>query len=386
MRNMNPMNLLPAFRTAVPSSTTDPLLVSDTSSSIEALGNCQTKEEGVEEDTKTNIDPPEKREPAGKVPTVTPTDLQDAQDEMDEQSALLGQSSPPKHRPLKNDIPIIKRIASAVVGSCRLIVAALLAPGRCFVACFYDEDGHFSMFMPFLKFGHLFSPPRRKRGQQQTMTASKTKNRRISSNPDLNEKISAANSDSEADSEIGQAAALDDTPARNTRSRSSALEGHVTNKSIRIKAASQDELRQRKQRRQRDVSEEPPLTVATIKSPTSAAATALALTKYPRAPAPPRPLIPRRQPSYSTIQPMPGALQKTLIIDLDETLIHSMAKGGRMSTGHMVEVKLSTPVGVGGSIIAPQVPILYYVHKRPYCDEFLRKVGGNESFHSDHDV
>ena len=51
-----------------------------------------------------------------------------------------------------------------------------------------------------------------------------------------------------------------------------------------------------------------------------------------------------------------------------------MAKGGRFTTGHMVEVKLQHPVGTGGQIIGPQVPILYYVHKRPYCDEFLKKV------------
>lgn len=47
-----------------------------------------------------------------------------------------------------------------------------------------------------------------------------------------------------------------------------------------------------------------------------------------------------------------------------------------MSTGHMVEVKLNTTyVGVGGQAsIGPQHPILYYVHKRPHCDDFLRRV------------
>ncbi|KAK7205309.1 NLI interacting factor, partial [Myxozyma melibiosi] len=49
--------------------------------------------------------------------------------------------------------------------------------------------------------------------------------------------------------------------------------------------------------------------------------------------------------------------------DLDETLIHSMSKGSPMSDGHMVEVRLDK-----------QHAILYYVHKRPYCDEFLQKV------------
>ena len=70
----------------------------------------------------------------------------------------------------------------------------------------------------------------------------------------------------------------------------------------------------------------------------------------------------------------PDPPKKTLIIDLDETLIHSMAKGGRMSTGHMVEVKIQGPIGGNGLVLGPQVPILYYVHERPYCHDFLRKV------------
>jgi CTD nuclear envelope phosphatase 1 len=103
--------------------------------------------------------------------------------------------------------------------------------------------------------------------------------------------------------------------------------------------------------------------------------TAAAKHKFPRAPQPPRPLVPRRQPSYSAKGASAvGPHQKTLILDLDETLIHSMAKGGRFQTGHMVEVKLQASVGAGGQIIGPQVPILYYVHKRPFCDEFLKKV------------
>ncbi len=52
-----------------------------------------------------------------------------------------------------------------------------------------------------------------------------------------------------------------------------------------------------------------------------------------------------------------------------------------MSSGHMVEVKLNVPVALSSpqpgqvaSVLGPQHPILYYVHKRPHCDEFLRKV------------
>jgi NLI interacting factor-like phosphatase len=64
----------------------------------------------------------------------------------------------------------------------------------------------------------------------------------------------------------------------------------------------------------------------------------------------PRPLIPAKSP------------QKTLVLDLDETLIHSLAKGGKLGSGHMVEVKFD------------KIAILYFVHKRPFCDLFLRKV------------
>jgi TFIIF-interacting CTD phosphatase-like protein len=64
----------------------------------------------------------------------------------------------------------------------------------------------------------------------------------------------------------------------------------------------------------------------------------------------PRPLIP--------VKPA----QKTLVLDLDETLIHSLAKGGKLGSGHMVEVKFDKHA------------ILYFVHKRPFCDLFLRKV------------
>lgn len=150
-------------------------------------------------------------------------------------------------------------------------------------------------------------------------------------------------------------------------------------RSIRIKL-SNDELRRRHRKTQSTASRTSksghlatPEISAQLKSPTSPVG---GLTKYPKTPAPPRPLIPRRQPSYLNLDSAPLKHQKTLILDLDETLIHSMSKGGRMSTGHMVEVRLNTTlVGAGGeTTIGPQHPILYYVHKRPFCDDFLRRV------------
>jgi len=162
-------------------------------------------------------------------------------------------------------------------------------------------------------------------------------------------------------------------------------ESETRRSSIRIKEQN-DAVKRRKQKKSTSpLGDATPLTVDTIKSPRSPSPS-LRITRYPHAPQPPRPLIPRRQPSYSNLIPRsPGRgaslQQKTLVLDLDETLIHSLAKGGRMSSGHMVEVKLNTPValsapqpGQATPVLGPQHPILYYVHKRPHCDEFLRKV------------
>jgi CTD nuclear envelope phosphatase 1 len=151
-------------------------------------------------------------------------------------------------------------------------------------------------------------------------------------------------------------------------------------RSIRIKLYNEEALKSKKKKKAVAGSsvEDPNAPADLLKSPTSPASS-LRLTRYPRSLQPPRPLIPPRQPSYT--QPTKGLGQKTLILDLDETLIHSMAKGGRLSSGHMVEVKLSTVAPAGGyaaggygGFSGPLHPILYYVHKRPYCDEFLRKV------------
>ncbi|KAI8800133.1 NLI interacting factor [Cladochytrium replicatum] len=52
---------------------------------------------------------------------------------------------------------------------------------------------------------------------------------------------------------------------------------------------------------------------------------------------------------------------KTLVLDLDETLIHSTSRGSR-NHDHMIEVLVEKHV------------CLYYVYKRPHVDYFLRKV------------
>ena len=293
-----------------------------------------------------------------------------------------------------------RRIASAIIGSMRIVLTTVAAPGRYVLACFYDEDGHFSALLPLYRIGRSFSRRRRNSTHQamglsgasddtdgpkkrQSRNARSRSLRKPTRSPSA-ESSTTLTSDSEIDPELASGRGQNaDTPSRNTRSRSAASskpdEIAPAKRSIKIKLHAPEAAKQRKSRKsttsgkaaESRVEDAQAAAAASLKSP----AGPVSKVTYPRAPAPPRPLIPRRQPSYSGIVSPVDGRQKTLIIDLDETLIHSMSKGGRYSTGHMVEVRLSQPVGVGGGpAYGPQVPILYYVHKRPYCDEFLRKV------------
>lgn len=79
--------------------------------------------------------------------------------------------------------------------------------------------------------------------------------------------------------------------------------------------------------------------------------------RYPRSLAPPRPLLSQPSPKSPLMKE-----KKTLVLDLDETLIHSIFRSGAgFPQGHMIEVKLQNS----------QFATLYNVLKRPYCDEFL---------------
>ena len=325
---------------------------------------------------------------------------------IDEKTSLLSQElhdAPSETKTSRNRLRlVVKRLANAIAESLRWVLSKLAAPGVYVVTCFYDERGHFS---PLLPLRHGRRKPPRKNGSSSTahavglsgsptpvdkIGASSTEKRIIrpsasalSERSRSTETISTSTSDSEIDRR-GKGS----TRARDNRSKVQssvpADESTPARRSIRIKLRSEDSARRKRTKRAQDAAiaegntaDNSPeaVTAANLKSPTSPPSS-LRLTKYPRAPAPPRPLIPRRQPSYSSVishhtSTLP---QKTLVIDLDETLIHSLAKGGRMSSGHMVEVKLSHPATFNGLSLGPQHPILYYVHKRPHCDDFLKKV------------
>lgn len=279
------------------------------------------------------------------------------------------------------------RIASAFVYSIRWVFSTLGAPGFYLIGLFYDHDGHFA---PFRFSARKTSSSAKVQPLVSLDGSSESKGvlRRNSVKPKKVPAFSFGSSglSSEDDSEREVSPSegeKEDIPARNTRSKS-LQEDETTpaRRSIRIKLNNEDTMRQRKHRKTLSNSSQSDglggvspveATAAQLKSPTSPAASAL--TKYPRAPAPPRPLVPARATSYTFDPTVIDRTRKTLILDLDETLIHSMAKGGRMGSGHMVEVKLNTYIGVAGQAhVGPQHPILYYVHKRPFCDDFLRRV------------
>lgn len=382
MRTINPLNF---FSPRLPSSPS----VSESDESNKGLGSAHPerraplKKEGGQDVDST--DPSENSERESMENDLGDHNAQEDGAGTDEKTPLLAESAVSKAA--KSQTPVIRKIASAVIGSFRVVVAAIFAPGRWLLACFYDDQGRFFAGMPFLRISRKIVPGRRRNNAPIASTPSEvasTIDSQQSKAYELNastQDTSALTSESEPDSDGHDHLSMRDSPARNTRSKTpsaSPESSEAPEKSIKIKAVPQEELRKRKQRRAEEKANPtdpsaPHLTVNSLKSPTGPTS-ALRLTKYPRAPAPPRPLIPRRQPSFSLSPPSSNEPPKTLVLDLDETLIHSMAKGGRMSTGHMVEVKLSSPVGVGNAVIAPQVPILYYVHKRPHCDEFLRKV------------
>ncbi|KAL8797363.1 MAG: hypothetical protein Q9195_000518 [Heterodermia aff. obscurata] len=334
-----------------------------------------------------------------------PPDSNARSDEIDEKTPLLDDDKAAiptnlKHSKLQL---VARRLVDALAASLKWVLSVLTAPGVYVLNYFYNDDGRFSPFTPVRQLGRALPKRNGRRSTAQAvglsgsseMTASSTSDNpnghrkstvKVSRRkPDTTESVSSGIG-SETDTDNGGKDQSEKTvSAIRSKTRLPSSSEEAPRRSIRIKVYNDELGRRRKTKKVskssssgtdlHDSEAQPPLTAATVKSPTSPASS-LRITKYPRAPAPPRPLVPRRQPSYSlfTNQTSSTLAQKTLVIDLDETLIHSLAKGGRMSSGHMVEVKLSSAVGFGGTTLGAQHPILYYVHKRPHCDDFLRKV------------
>ncbi|KAI0009857.1 NLI interacting factor-like phosphatase-domain-containing protein [Xylariaceae sp. FL0662B] len=295
-----------------------------------------------------------------------------------------------------------RRIANSLVDSLRWVLSTIAAPGVYLIACFYDEQGNFTPLRQLKSLFGIHGGDTRKLADDYheniAVDSEKPSSRHLSQNargkhafpasrPAMTSGTSSSGMSSESESDMSSkpqgSRRNSGSSGRHARSKSlhPTDDTTPTRRSIRIKLNSDEAMRIRKHKKSQSTGASSSTSSgeastdlsAQLKSPTSPIG---ALTKYPKTPAPPRPLLPRRQPSYIPFEPLDPKLLKTLIIDLDETLIHSMSRGGRMGSGHMVEVRLTTTyVGSGGQqALGPQHPILYYVHKRPHCDEFLRKV------------
>lgn len=210
-------------------------------------------------------------------------------------------------------------------------------------SCFHDDKGDFYIYLPaytlFLTLSNAIFP----RARHVPVPPSPPPNRRRHSS--TAKKTLTGKSVEDGESAVSSSSSLTSQThharARSVNSSDTTGKDITTQRSIRIRLFNENSEKSSKSTK-----------AASVKSPTSPSnSSTLRLTKYPRNTGPPRPLLAKSPP------------QKTLILDLDETLIHSLSKGGRLTSGHMVEVKLEG-----------QHPILYYVHKRPYCEEFLRKV------------
>ncbi|PHH66902.1 hypothetical protein CDD81_5254 [Ophiocordyceps australis] len=290
--------------------------------------------------------------------------------------------------------------AASMVGSFGWLLATLASPGVYLLACLHDDSGKFAPLSQFKKLFGMAKGTKLEESSHAPKTPSPSTTDTASTSPSIwsyrrlkprpaalsassASGSSSASSDSEFDASPTVAASSSQSKHNRSKSLNTWPEPGGPSRSIRIKLSSDEALGQRKHRRARSAvargkgGGEADLS-AQLKSPTSPIA---GLTRYPKTPAPPRPLIPRRQPSYINLNvdaPPQRDQKKTLILDLDETLIHSMSKGGRMSSGHMVEVRLNTAsLGMGSSVGASgaaQHPILYWVNKRPFCDDFLRRV------------
>ncbi|KAL4809725.1 NLI interacting factor-like phosphatase-domain-containing protein [Aspergillus unguis] len=286
---------------------------------------------------------------------------------------------------------IAQRLLGAVTETIKFILETLAAPGLYVAQGFRDETGSYSPMNPVRKLKRSIAGSSSGTSNTSNKAAAQTSSRRSGSgrrlrNHSSRESIASSTSESEGDRRSMKGLTSSRPRTAKKTSNEDSTEGATPRRSIRIKLNNEEALQRQRHRRAQSTELGRPsrarsqdsLDPESLKSP--APSSVHAVTRYPHSPIPPRPLIPSRLPSYTATGRNARIPQKTLVLDLDETLIHSLAKGGRMSSGHMVEVKLATPMttalspGAPPTTLGPQHPILYYVHKRPHCDEFLRKI------------
>ena len=243
-------------------------------------------------------------------------------------------------------LPITQRFFGALLETLKTILSIFASPAVFLGRRFYSRDGQFSLVEPLRSLRQDNSTTgntRRSRrdGADSGSRPDRGPKRPSRGSPRLRDSLSSESLYSNT-SESGTDRALGEPGMRSRHSRRKSSLATTDNdeatprRSIRIKIQNESkqnhEQRRSKVRASRRSDGSSNTSSATgngnmdpvadsLKSPVSQAARKL--TRYPHAPTPPRPLVPRRQPSYIFGAPPPRTPQKTLILDLDETLIHS---------------------------------------------------------------
>ncbi|KAK1060753.1 Nuclear envelope morphology protein 1 [Friedmanniomyces endolithicus] len=92
-------------------------------------------------------------------------DREDAPEEtVDEKTPLLRSGTPgtQQSQPKSRLWQIPKRVAHAILYGATVVFSTIAAPRRYVIACFYDNEGHFSAILPLKNFKSLLSRQKRK--------------------------------------------------------------------------------------------------------------------------------------------------------------------------------------------------------------------------------
>ena len=180
---------------------------------------------------------------------------------MDEKTPLLGGSTPEQPQPQQKSglWQIPKRVAHAILYGATVVFSTIAAPGRYVIACFYDNEGHFSAILPLKNFRSLLSRRKRKStaqavGLNDAPEAAEEKARPKPQHRTSKRRTAAGDSAESATSPVtSEDEKNEDSPARHTRSKTAAA-GQQSSEEIaphkkagRIKLLPNDEaLRKRK--------------------------------------------------------------------------------------------------------------------------------------------
>lgn len=96
------------------------------------------------------------------------------EDEINEKTPLLQDESvgATQEAHVRKGWQLPRRVAEAVLYGVKVVFTTITAPGRYVIACFYDENGHFSAIMPLKNLRNLMSRRKRKAGAQAMVSSS----------------------------------------------------------------------------------------------------------------------------------------------------------------------------------------------------------------------